>query len=83
MDFIAAERPDAAVEWLDGLIARVDLLRDFPEQGHVVPGWDQQVVRQILYSPYRVVYQVEAEQVEILTISHDRERPLPERNSEG
>lgn len=53
VDFIAADRPLGAVEWLEGLIDRLELLRDFPEQGRIVPEWNEPTVREIVYASLR------------------------------
>lgn len=73
VDFIAQDRPRVSVEWFDGLIERVELLRKFPDQGRLVPEWGDQAVREVLYDPYRVIYEVFPDYVEILTISHYRQ----------
>jgi plasmid stabilization system protein ParE len=73
VDFIEQDRPLVAVEWFEGLVERVELLRDLPDQGRIVPEWGAETVREILYEPYRVIYEVSPEQVEILTLSHVRQ----------
>jgi plasmid stabilization system protein ParE len=62
-----------AVEWLDGLIERVELLGRLPDQGRVVPEWGEESVREILYEPYRVIYEIFDDHVQILTLSHYRQ----------
>ena len=49
-----------------------------PDQGRVVPEWADQAVREILYDPYRVIYEVFPNHVEVLTLSHYRQE-LEER----
>ena len=79
VDFIKRDRPDAAERWLAGLLERVELLRELPEQGRVVPEWDEPTVREILFEPYRVVYEVCPDRVEVITLSHFRQLLPPER----
>lgn len=55
VDHIALDRPNTSLEWLEGLVRRVELLRDLPEQGRVVPEWHEPAVREILYEPYRII----------------------------
>jgi len=71
VDYIAVDRP--AVQWFDGLVERVELLEDAPEQGRVVPEWHEESVREIQYEPYRVVYEIFDDRIEILTLSHMRQ----------
>ena len=73
VEFILVDRPGAAVEWYDGLIARVELLPEFPLQGRVVSEWDEESVREIMFDPYRVIYEVFEDHLEILTLTHMRE----------
>ena len=67
---IAADNPAAALEWLERLLSRVRSLAQFPDSGHVVPELRREDVREILVSPYRVVYRRSADQVEIAAVRH-------------
>lgn len=82
VDFIAEDRPTVAGEWLESLLSRVDLLRESPEQGRVVPEWGESTIREVIHSPYRVIYEVHPDRVEVLTLSHERQdlRARPPRN---
>ncbi|WP_405287101.1 type II toxin-antitoxin system RelE/ParE family toxin [Gaopeijia maritima] len=51
----------------------MEALGEFPDQGRVVPEWGDEGVREILYEPYRVIYEVFPEEVHILTLSHFRQ----------
>lgn len=82
MDYIALDRPQTSQEWLDGLVRRVELLRDLPEQGRVVPEWHEPSVREVLHEPYRVIYEVFNDRIEILTLSHFRQG-LPSQSPGG
>ncbi len=73
VDFIALDRPLGSLEWLDELTVRVELLRDLPDQGREVPEWHEPSVREIFHEPYRVIYEVFDDHVEILTLSHFRQ----------
>ncbi len=76
VDYIARDRPLATADWYDGLVRRIELLRDMPQQGRVVPEWYEESVREILWEPYRVIYEVFEDRVEILTLSHSRQQLL-------
>ncbi|TVP74727.1 MAG: type II toxin-antitoxin system RelE/ParE family toxin [Gemmatimonadales bacterium] len=82
VDYIAEDRPGAALEWLDGMVSRVEMLSELPEQGRVVPEWNEPAVREIMYDPYRVIYEVSEDRVEILTLSHQRQQ-LPTARDKG
>jgi plasmid stabilization system protein ParE len=73
MDYIARERPQSAVAWLDELLARVARLDRFPNRGRVVPEIGRPEYRELIISPYRVVYRVDPARVVILTVRHGRQ----------
>lgn len=79
IDRFGEDHPQAALAWLDGLISRVELLKAHPEQGRVVPEWGEPVVREVMYEPYRVVYEIFDDRVEILVLSHFRQSFPSER----
>ncbi|HSW29579.1 MAG TPA: type II toxin-antitoxin system RelE/ParE family toxin [Longimicrobiales bacterium] len=77
VDHIRLDRPQAAYEWLDWLVHRIELLPDFPEQGRVVPEWHEPAVREVFHEPYRIIYEVLEDRMEILTLSHLRQQLPP------
>ena len=67
--FIAADKPEAALRWLDGLFKAVDRLERFPESGRVVPEIGMAEYREIVYGrAYRVIYRIEKSRLSILTV---------------
>ena len=72
VDFIAADRPQAAAAWLEELLERVAALGKFAKRGRVVPEIGKATHRQIFHYPYRIIYRVDPRRVVILTIRHGR-----------
>ncbi|MEP7383854.1 MAG: type II toxin-antitoxin system RelE/ParE family toxin [Gemmatimonadota bacterium] len=72
VDYIAQDRPLAAVAWLEALIERVGQLDRFARRGRIVPEIGRPDYRQIMHAPYRVVYRVDKSKIVILTIRHWR-----------
>lgn len=72
--YIARDRPAAAVRWLEGLIARVELLAATPVQGRMVPEVGREDIREIQYQRYRIIYRLEVKRLVILTVRHSRRR---------
>lgn len=67
--YIAGDKPEAALRWLDGLFAVTDRLEQFPRSGRVVPEMGRPELREVTYErAYRVIYRVEPRQVSILTV---------------
>jgi plasmid stabilization system protein ParE len=71
-DYIAQDRPGAAVRWVEGLFARVGLLAEAPAQGRVVPEVGREEIREIQYQRYRVIYRLESKRLVVLTVRHSR-----------
>ncbi len=59
--FIAANNPPLAKSFGLRLMAKVDLLENFPQIGRVVPEEQDENIREIILSPYRIIYRVLAE----------------------
>jgi len=72
-----------AVKWFDTLVERLELLKELPEQGRLVPEWGAPGIREVIHSPYRIIYEVYPDRVEILTLSHERQLLHPRGTSEG
>ena len=72
VDAIAADRPRAAVAWLDELLDRVASLGRLEKRGRIVPEIGNAAYREIFQHPYRIIYRVDATQVVVLTIRHGR-----------
>lgn len=65
--YIAEDKPNAAVEWVDGIFDVVARLSDFPESGRIVPEVGARRIREVLFGAYRVIYSI-GDQVYILTV---------------
>ena len=67
--YIAGDKPDAALHWLDGLFEVTDRLGRFPESGRIVPEIGLPEFREVVYrKAYRVIYRIEPKRVSILTV---------------
>ena len=71
--YIAGDRPDTAVEWLEELLERVALLELFEELGRVVREIGLPAFREFPHAPYRIIYRVDPTRVVILTLRHMRQ----------
>lgn len=78
MEYIAADRPSAALGWLEQLLDQVKLLAKLPDQGRVVPELARNEMREILVKPYRVIYRRGETTVEIVAMRHMSREDLGE-----
>lgn len=79
--YIARDSPGRAEQFGCSIVAKVDILQDFPQIGRVVPEFNQVNLREIIVSPYRVIYQVSGQlmTIEIIRVWHAA-RDTPEIN---
>jgi toxin ParE1/3/4 len=71
-DYIATERPSAALRWLDDVMAQTRSLSQFPDRGRMIPELQRPEIREVLVDPYRIPYRHDDDQVTILAVLHDR-----------
>jgi toxin ParE1/3/4 len=73
--YIAADKPGAALDWLDGLFESTDRLERFPDSGRIVPEIGLPEYREIVYGrSHRVIYRREKEAISILTVRRFKRR---------
>jgi plasmid stabilization system protein ParE len=59
--FIAQDNPQVAESYAYHFMSKVDVLAQFPLLGRVVPEEQDENIRELIFRPYRIVYQVLAE----------------------
>jgi toxin ParE1/3/4 len=72
MAFIARDRPDTAMAWLELILDAGDSLAELPDRGRVVPEASRDDVRELIISPYRLVYRRDSDTVTITMVVHER-----------
>lgn len=67
--FIARDSAERAARFVDSLIDHAEaLLSDNPQSGRIVPETGRPEIRELIYRGYRIVYRLQAERIEILTV---------------
>ena len=66
LDFIALDNPEAADRLGRAIHQAVGRLRAFPESARMVPELENPRIREVVHGPFRVVYEVRDDLVEIL-----------------
>jgi addiction module RelE/StbE family toxin len=67
-DYIARDSPRYAELVVRRLVAAVERLEGFPQSGRIVPERNTEDIREIIVKPYRLVYRLRPEFVEIVTV---------------
>lgn len=66
-DFIARDSPQYAQLIVEGILATVDNLEQFPLLGRTVPERQRPDLRELIRPPYRIIYRA-TDVIEVLTI---------------
>jgi toxin ParE1/3/4 len=66
--YIAKDSPLYADLVVRRIVATVERLRTFPKSGRIVPERDSPDIREVIVGPYRVVYRLRSDLVEIATV---------------
>ena len=67
---IARDAPATATAYVSRISDSVGRLSEFPFSGQVVTEIGREEIREILQGNYRLIYQVSAQRVDILTVYH-------------
>jgi addiction module RelE/StbE family toxin len=70
--YVAADNPAAARKLAGRIREGVEVLRENPEAGRVVPELAKLGYREVIVPPYRVVYEVQERRVVVLRVWHGR-----------
>lgn len=72
VSFIAADNADIAADFGFRIISKVDVLANFPQLGRAVPEENDERIRELIFRPHRIIYQVLAAQqlIAIVRIWH-------------
>jgi len=69
-DYIARDSPFYAQRMVDRLTRRSQQLTDFPRSGRMVPEYEAEDIREVIEKPYRLIYHLGSDQIEILAVVH-------------
>jgi plasmid stabilization system protein ParE len=68
--YIAKHSPQYALRVVDGLTRRSQQIAEFPLSGRVVPEFEVPQIREVLEGPYRIIYYIKPDQVDVLAVIH-------------
>ncbi len=78
-DYIARDSARYALRMVDRLTRRSQQIADFPLSGREVPEFGLPQIREILEGPYRIVYYIKPDQIDVLAVIHGSQQILPPR----
>jgi toxin ParE1/3/4 len=76
--YVAADDLEAARRFGTSLIQRVEQVASFPRSGRVVPEVNEDTVREIILTPYRIVYEIfnDTQSLHVLRVWHAARGPV-------
>jgi toxin ParE1/3/4 len=77
-DYIARDKPEAAIRWIETLAAMAEQAAALPFAGRRVPEFGRDDVREVIKRGYRVIYRVFEDRVEIVTVREGHRRLPPD-----
>jgi plasmid stabilization system protein ParE len=77
-EFIALDRPNAAADWIQGILKTAEQLEIFPLSGRHLPELERVDYRELLHEGYRLIYRVDVDYVIMLTVRHSRQPLAPD-----
>lgn len=68
--YIAQDSPEYAKRMVDRLTRRSEQIAEFPFSGRRVPEYDIDKIREVIEGPYRIIYHIKPDQVDVLAVIH-------------
>ena len=60
--------PDVGRRLVEEILDRVQVLRNHPDPGRVVPEFDQPFLRELIHPPFRIVYRREPKRIRVVRV---------------
>ena len=69
-DHIAQTSSDYARSMIQRITSRANQIETFPFSGRVVPEFQVEHIREVFAHPYRIIYRVRANRIDVITVIH-------------
>ncbi len=76
-EYVAVSSPVYAEQVVDRVVRRLAQAQQFPESGRAVPEYQSAEVRELVEFPYRLIYRVQPDAIEVLAVLHGRREMGP------
>ncbi|MFB1490878.1 MULTISPECIES: type II toxin-antitoxin system RelE/ParE family toxin [unclassified Thiocapsa] len=68
--YIAQNSETYALRTVDRITKRSNQIAEFPLSGRRVPEYDEEHVREVFSGPYRIIYQIKPDQIDVIAVIH-------------
>ena len=69
-EHLARDSPLYARRIVERLIRRSEEVAEFPLSGRMVPEYETQDIREVIERPYRIIYRVTMDRIDVLAVVH-------------
>lgn len=76
-EYIALNSPTYAIRMVDRITQRSEQISTQPFSGRKVPEYETEDIRELIEKPYRIIYRLKQDQIEVLAVIHGAQL-LPE-----
>lgn len=76
-EYIAINSPTYGKRMVDRITLRSEQISNFPLSGRKVPEYDTEDIRELIEKPYRIIYRIKPDQIDVLAVIHSA-RLLPD-----
>ncbi len=68
--YIARDSPEYALRTVDRLTRRSQQIAEPPLSGRRVPEYDMDRIREVIEKPYRIIYHIKPDQIDVIAVLH-------------
>jgi plasmid stabilization system protein ParE len=76
---IEKDSESAAHQTIDRILKRGDTLAAFPQLGRMVERYNRPNIRELIEPPYRIIYRIQKNEIQIIDVFHSAQLPPWER----
>jgi addiction module RelE/StbE family toxin len=69
-EYISVNSPTYAKRTVDKITRRSEQISDQPLSGRKVPEYEAHDIRELIEKPYRIIYRVKKDQIDVLAVIH-------------
>jgi len=69
-EYISRDSNIYAKRMVDRITKRSEQIAGFPMSGRKVPEYESEQIREIIEKPYRIIYRIKQEQIDVLAVVH-------------
>jgi len=82
-EYIAQNSPEYAQRMVDRLTRRSQQIAAFPLSGRIVPEYQLDQIREVIEGPYRIIYYIKPDQIDVLAVLHGAQDALRDKPNEN